>query len=438
MRYLLVDCNNFYVSCERVFEPRLLGKPVVVLSNNDGCVIARSEEAKKLCIEMGTPAFKAETLFHVHGVHVYSSNYALYGDMSRRVMETLRGFAPEVEVYSLDEAFLRLTTVDDTEATEVAHCLRRKVSQWTGIDVSVGIASTKTLAKIANYSVKLLGGDNKVLSFEHMPYPDQFLADTPVERVWGIGPRRARFLRRQGVETALALKRAPGAWVRQHLTVSGLRTAMELRGIPCLPWEEAAPGKKSLTCSRSFGRPITCLWEMEEALACYVTRVAEKLRQQGKVASSMEVFVRGGKYAKRMAHGTRSATLRLSPATDYTPELIALAHRLLARIYEPGKEYRKAGVILNHLCSQGEAQLDLFHARSEAEWQRQSSLMRTMDSLNFRFGQDTIFPGSTGLTRPWRMRQERKSPGYTTRWNELCWVRSDIGSSGGTEPRTLE
>ncbi|MBN1845985.1 MAG: Y-family DNA polymerase, partial [Sedimentisphaerales bacterium] len=277
--YALVDCNNFYVSCERVFAPRWEGQPVVVLSNNDGCVVARSDEAKALGIRMGVPVFQVRDLIEKHGVEVFSSNYTLYADMSRRVMETLAGFAPAMEVYSIDEAFLDLAG-NRADRTEYARQIRRRVRQWVGIPVTIGLGPSKTLAKVANHLAKWSARAQGVLDLTECPYLAEALRRTPVQDVWGVGPQYARRLRQAGIQTAWDLRSAGDAWIRRELGVTGLRTVHELRGIACYDLETSAPPNQGIANSRSFGRPVETLAELQEAVAAYMSRAARKLRRQ--------------------------------------------------------------------------------------------------------------------------------------------------------------
>lgn len=416
----LVDCNNFYVSCERVFDAGLCGRPVVVLSNNDGCVIARSEEAKALGIEMGAPAFRCEEIFGRHGVRVYSSNYALYADMSRRVRETLSRFALEIEAYSIDESFLRLEASSPAGLTDQTRRLRGTVRKWTGIPVSVGIGPTKTLAKLANRRAKRAPVLRGVLSVHPGPALDRLLDDTEVEQVWGIGPARARRLRAQGIVTARQLRDAPEGWVRKHLGVMGQRIAWELGGVPCFPLEPVYPPRKNITCSRSFGRPVTELKELREALAVYVSRAAEKLRAQGSVCGSLEVFIQTSRYKSGAPFYGPSGTATLPVATAFTPSLVKQALSVLHRLYRPGHAYVKAGCTLGGLVPRGTAQLNLFEG--EADGAAQEALMETVDALNRRLGKGAVFLAAAGIARPWQMRRRSVSPAYTTDWDELFTI----------------
>jgi len=415
----LVDCNNFYVSCERVFDPSLWGVPVVVLSNNDGNVIARSNEAKALDIHMGAPWFKCAPLVARHGIRVFSSNYALYGDMSHRVMETLAGCVPAMEVYSIDEAFLYLTGMEHFGLEEYGRFIRARVGGWTGMPVSVGIGPSKTLAKLANRIAKKNPECGGVFNITGHPRMEEILAGIAVEHVWGVGSRYARMLHQHGVHSARDLSRAPDAWVRKKMTVMGLRTAWELRGHPCLEMEEAPPPKKAIVSSRSFGRPVERLDELMEAAAAYTTRAAEKLRRQNSLVSGLTVFLATNRFKPEPQY-SNAATFSLPQPTGYTPHLIRLAHAGLRRIYRTGYRYKKVGIMLFDMVEQGEGQLDLFGGGVDP---RRQALMETVDRLNGRFGKSTVSFAAEGNGRSWHMRREYLSPRYTTSWLELPLVR---------------
>jgi DNA polymerase V len=415
--YLMVDCNNFYASCERVFAPRLEGKPVVVLSNNDGCVIARSSEAKALGVAMGEPAYKREAFFSRSGVHVFSSNYALYGDMSARVMRILTNFAAETEVYSIDECFLLLRGLDTLSLLRTAGEIRRTVRQWTGIPVCVGLARTKTLAKIANRLAKKDGGDG-VRLLEDEEDIDRVLGGLETGDIWGIGRRSARRLGDCGVHTALDLKGRDDDWVRRHLTVTGLRTVLELRQIPCIALEDAPPPARSLVCSRSFGTRIESLESLEEAVSAYVQRAGEKLRRKGLVAGALQVFLE----TNRFQPGPQYAGSRCRALPAPTADTLALhgpALEILRDIHKPGYRYQKAGVILLDLSPIAGRQLSFLEPRAEEKAKR-DALMRVMDRINAVHGRGTLTLAASGLgKKEWHMRQERRSPLYTTSWAEL-------------------
>lgn len=422
MSYLIVDCNNFYVACERAFDAGLLGRPVVVLSNNDGCVISRSAEARAIGIKMGAPAFQWQGVFRQHNVAALSSNYTLYADMSHRVMETLSRFTDDLEVYSIDEAFLEMP-LSPPESLLLAREIRQLVLRWTGIPVSIGVAPTKTLAKLVNHLAKREPARGGVASFETELFPDQILAATAVEDVWGIGHRSGERLRRCGIENALQLCHAPPSWVRRHLTITGLRTQQELGGLSCVPLD-SVPAKKTIACSRSFGRLVWDLSELREAVATFTEASAIKLRQQRSAAGLIQVFLRTDKHRGDLRQRSVSATASLPVASDYTPDLVTAAHRVLESLYAPGYGYLKAGVLLCDLAAESRRQLSLFDAEAgdPMRRERQQRLMAVTDTLNRRFGKRTIFLASSGTQHPWQGRQEHRSPRYTTQWRELLKV----------------
>jgi DNA polymerase V len=358
--FALVDCDNFYASCERVFDATIRNRPVVVLSNNDGCVIARSNEAKALGFKMGDPYFKVREQIERHRVAVFSSNYTLYGDMSSRVMETLRLFSPKVEEYSIDEAFLDFA--DLPAAGHAAHAaeLRRTVGRWTGIPVSVGIGPTKTLAKVANRIAKKRVGTGGVFAITTDAERIAAIEGFPIGEVWGIGRRWAASLARHGIEDARQFADLPDDWIRRKMNVVGLRTAWELRGESCIPLELAPPPRQSITVSRSFGRRLSSCEEIREPLIAYVSRAGEKLRQAKMVAGHLLVFLHNSPHARDQPFYGPSLARRLPHQTSDTAELIRHACPLLARIHRPGLAYVKCGVILAELSPEGQAQAGLF------------------------------------------------------------------------------
>lgn len=413
-RVALVDGNQFYVSCERVFDPSLRGVPVVVLSNNDGCIVAQSPEVKALGIERGSPLYKVMHLVRQHNVRVLSSNYALYGDMSRRVMTTLEHFSPEVEVYSIDEAFVSLTGMRGNLYDYGAR-MRATVTQWTGIPVSVGIAATKTLAKLANRLAKAIPAG--VFDLVDHPEMDRLLEGIRVEQVWGVGFRHSRRLQALGVRNARQLRDLDDQWVRRHMSVVGLRLVHELRGIPCNDLDLDADPKKGILCSRSFGHPVESFEDMREAVATYATRAAEKLRAQGSVASHVMVFVTTNPFRQEQAQYANSATTALTPATADTARLIARSCDMARQLYRPGYLFKKAGVMLLGVSPQADMQYDAFDpAYADSPRQR---LMDACDALNARFGRDTVRFGACGFSQQWQNRRERLSDRYTTSWDEL-------------------
>ena len=418
--FALLDCNNFYVSCERLFRPELEGRPAVVLSNNDGCIIARSNEAKALGIAMGAPYFKNRSLIEKHGVEVFSSNYALYGDLSHRVMSVLQQVEPEVEIYSIDEAFIRLPKGAGSSLTEQALCLRKKIKKDVGIPVSIGIGPTKTLAKVANRIAKKEPGHGGVFDLTAHKDQDHLLDGIPVGDIWGIGRRNAAKLNRQGIITALDLKNGNDEWIRERLTVVGLRTIMELRGISCIPIDHEPAPRKSVVCSRSFRKPVFPLTDLKEAVSSYVSVAAGKLRDEGLVAASLHVFLRTNRHRQDLPQLSDCRMISLPQSTSSTPALIRTALQGLEKIYREGFAYQKAGVMLTELTKTGMRQQNLFHPLPKEN----EALMDALDRINSRWGRNTVQYASSGLTKPWCMSQERKSPSYTTSWNELPVVRA--------------
>ncbi len=418
--FALVDCNNVYASCERVFNPKLEGKPVVVLSNNDGCVVARSNESKALGIGMGVPEFQIRPLLRARQVQVFSSNYALYGDMSQRVMETLEQFSPAVEVYSIDEAFLSLVGFESRNLIEYGRTMRTTVKRWTGIPVSVGIAETKTLAKIANRVAKRNSDTNGVFDLTSCTDRERLLARMNVEDVWGIGPNHARLLKQHGITTALQLLQADDQWIRKHMGIVGVRLILELRGQSCLPLEQCPPPKQGITCSRAFGKPVSTLTEMEEAVSAYTSRAAEKLRGEGLAATVLTVFLMTNEF-KEGPQYSNALTVPLIGATDSTHDLINAAVRGIRQIYREGYQYKKAGVMLTGLVLLSQIQTDLFDQQDRG---RSKRLMSALDAINDRWGDGTLRYAASGMTRAWRTQFHRRSPAYTTHWPDLPLVQA--------------
>lgn len=416
----LVDCNNFYVSCERVFNPALQGKPVAVLSNNDGCLVSRSQEIKDLKIPMGAPGFKYEALIKKHGGALLSSNYALYGDMSARVMEVLSMFSPDVEIYSIDEAFLGLTGFRTRDFEEFGRKIKSTVQKWTGIPVSVGISSTKTLAKIANHHAKKIPAFKGSLCILEEDRIVKALERTPVGEIWGIGRQYDKFLRQQHIETALQLRDAGDKFVDHYMTSVGLKTVLELRGYSCIEMDEAPSAKKSIVNSRSFGKQVSDIAELREAVSNYITRAAEKLRRQKSVAGHLMVFLSTNRF-KEGPQYNNSLSTTLFPPTAYTPELIKIALKLLEELYLPGFEYKKAGVMFADIISEADVPLNFIEACYLDD--KRKELMDIVDKLNRKHGQDTLFFASSGIQKDWQMRRAKLSPRFTTRWSDLPKVK---------------
>ena len=417
--FALVDCNNFYASCERVFDPRLERRPIVVLSNNDGCVIARSNEAKALGIAMGEPAFKKEDVYAKHNVAVFSSNFALYGDMSQRVMRTLAQHSAAMEIYSIDEAFLDCSGLTADGLDRFGSQLRKTVKQWTGIPVSIGLAPTKTLAKVANHIAKRLPDNSGVCVLNKEETIEYCLKKLPVEKLWGVGRKYALFLRSWGINTAWDLRRMPEGWVKDNMTVVGLRLQKELKGEPCIPLENQPQKKKEICTSRSFGTMVTELDELQQAVSMYATRCAEKLRTQNSCTNLVEVFVHTNPFRPDLPQYKNVRFVRLPVASNSTLSIVQAALRGLRSIYRAGYQYKKAGVIVSGLVPSNTIQYNLFHSTDE---DRHMRLMNAMDTVNDREGRDILRVAEQGFDRRWTLRQERLSPCYTTRWADFMTI----------------
>jgi len=414
----LLDCNNFYASCERVFDARLTDKPMVVLSNNDGCVVARSEEAKTIGVTMGSPLFKVWDLLETHNAEILSSNYGLYGDMSSRVMNLLQSFTPQIEIYSIDEAFLNLEPRKNS-LDNLAHTIREKMYKWTGIPVSIGIAETKVLAKIANKRAKKLEPAKGILNLYRSPGTENILKETNVEDVWGIGYRSSLKLKANNILTAWQLREMDNRFARRLLTVVGARIALELRGIKCLPFEQVSTKKHSITCSRSFGQTVNEYRELKKAVLYFLTRACEKLRKSNLAANAVTVFVATDRFRPIPFEYVNSATYGSAYPTDSNQEIQEWTIKTLGKIFRENIEYRKAGIILSGLVPSENLTTRMF---DDAKFERQHKLMKAIDEVNRKFGKDTIRFGSVKNKGAWKMKQTRKSQSYTTNWNELLRV----------------
>ncbi|WP_027177245.1 Y-family DNA polymerase [Maridesulfovibrio hydrothermalis] len=420
--FALIDCNNFYASCERLFRPALKNSPVVVLSNNDGCVIARSQEAKDVGVPMAAPAFKYKDFFLKNNVHVFSSNYALYGDLSQRVASTLYTFTPEMEVYSIDESFLEFPEHKADELLKIGMEIRNKVFKWTGIPVSVGFGPTKTLAKAANRFAKKENRTNGVFSLCKGVDIDELLDKVPVTDVWGIGRRHGKKLIDRQVTTARLFKDLPDLWIKKNMAVTGLHTALELRGTPCFSLEDAPPPKKTISTSRSFGRPVSALPELEESVAAYVSRAAEKLRGQNSLAGGVMVYLTTNRHNTQPQY-SNTATRMFPVATDYTPEIISAAIKGIRSIYKEGYKFKKTKVVLLELSHKYNRQANLLELDDKAGKEKKKSLMKLLDTANKRFGRQTLNYASEGISQLWKMNRNFKSPDYTTNWHELPEIK---------------
>lgn len=414
--YALVDCNNFYASCERVFNPRLEGCPIVVLSNNDGCVVARSNEAKELGIQMGVPFFRIRKTVEENRVWAFSSNYTLYGDMSRRVMNTLASFTPNIEVYSIDECFLDLGRFYRLNVERFAWEIKNTVRQWTGIPVSIGIAPTKTLAKLANRLAKKQAG---VLMLTEASAIEEVLKKTEVGDVWGIGGQYARKLKGFGIHTAWDLRNASDGFAKKHLSVVGLRLVKELRGESCLELEMVASPKKNICTSRGFGRPVTQLGELTEATATYAAKCAYKLRKQKSRAGALTVFVMTNPFGTGPQYHN-SRTVQLPVPSNCDLELTHYATLALGTLFREGYTYKKTGVIVSEITSATSTQLYLL---DPVDREKRERLMATLDYLSGKMGRDIVKVATQGTDKPWALKSEMRSPCYTTNVREVLTVR---------------
>lgn len=419
--FALVDCNNFYASCEKLFRPDLKDTPVVVLSNNDGCVVARSREAKSLGIKMGVPAFQIKAEMQRHGILAFSSNYALYADLSSRVMRTLEEMAPRVEVYSIDEAFLDLTGIESAlSLVEFGQQVRARIGHWIGITVCVGIAPTKTLAKLANHAAKKYPATQGVVDLTNPDRQRRLLALVPVDDVWGVGRRLSKRLNALGITTALDLANASPRAIRDQFSVVLERTVRELNGESCIELEEIPPTKKQIVCSRSFGVKVTHFELLREAVCEYATRATEKLRKEQQQAKVLTVFIRTSPFKDNEPQYSNSASGELLIPSCDTRDFIELANHLLKRIWKDGFRYAKAGVMLSDFYDPGMFQPGLFDDVSTRSNSQQ--LMSVLDTIN-QSGAGKVFFAGQGTKKDWSMKREHLSPAYTTRWDQLPRVK---------------
>lgn len=412
----LMDCNNFYASCERVFNPALNGKPIVVLSNNDGCVIARSNEAKALGIQMGVPAYQIKEVAQKYGVSIFSSNYTLYGDMSSRVMSILSSLAPEIEIYSIDEAFINLDVVPYLQG--IGADIVNKVYKGTGIPVSLGIAPTKTLAKVANKFAKKYPAYNRLCIIDTEEKRIKALQLTDIGDVWGIGRRQSTKLEKQGVKTAYDFTQLSGSWVRKSMTVVGERTWKELRGISCIDMESAPPAKKQICTSRSFGKMVEDIDTMAEAIATHASTCAKKLRKQKSFSVSLMVFIHTNNFREDLPQYWKNTLIKLPVPTSDTLEIVHYALEGLRNIFMQGYQYKKAGVIITEIVTS--AQLGLFDT---VDREKREKLMQVIDKVNGEH-QQLIKLAVQGNGREWKLKQEQLSQRYTTKLSEIIKIKT--------------
>tara|TARA_B100000214_G_C23938388_1_gene614391 strand:+ start:51 stop:1328 length:1278 start_codon:yes stop_codon:yes gene_type:complete len=408
----LIDCNSFYVSCERLFNPKIQKVPVVVLSNNDGCVISRSTEAKRIGIKMGEPYFKVKELVKRNNVQIFSSNYALYGDISRRVMKVLKGFSDKIEIYSIDEAFIDLTHVKNELAEEYGKKIRERVLKWTGIPTSVGISNTKTLSKVANHVAK----KNKAGVVYLKDNIDEVLKNFNISDVWGVGKQLSKLYLKNGIDNALKLKNISNSWVKKSTNVLGAKTVMELRGIPCIQLDTEEAKRKSCCVSRSFGKKVESLEKLKESITTHCLNAAEKIRNDKQTTRSITVFIRTSPFDKNRKYYSNSLTIDLPIATNNSLELVKTAIEALKRIYKYGYFYQKAGVILSKLNEAGEKELNLLTPILEKKSQK---LMKAMDLTNSKYGRNVISVAQAGINNSWKMRREHSSKIDTASFDSL-------------------
>ncbi len=419
----LVDANNFYVSCERVFRPDLIGKPVIVLSNNDGCVVARSKEVKDLGVKMGVPLFQIQQLVNQYQIKLFSSNYSLYADMSARVMSILEEFAPSLEVYSIDEAFLDLTGVCHRDPIAYGHRIKKAVVRATGIPVCVGMGPTKTLTKLANFAAKRWKHTGGVLDLSDPVRREKLMKIVDVGEVWGIGSRTTAKLKQIGINTVWDLASQPSKRIQSQFNIVVARTVLELNGIACLELEEISPNKQQIVCSRSFSRRLTKYKELSAALAEFGSRAAEKLRRQQSITGCITVFIRTNPFNPQEPQYQRSASIKLSAATQDTRTIIANANHLLTEIFKTGYGYQKCGVQLSDIKPETTlGQLELFDFVDNDFPTDNRSLMKVVDQINRRFPK-AISIAATGFDKSWKPKAERVSQRYTTDWRELVCVK---------------
>ena len=413
--FALIDCNNFYCSCERVFQPALEGKPLIVLSNNDGCVIARSNEAKAIGVLMGDVYFKHKDKFQQQGILIRSSNYTLYGDMSHRVMSILSTFSPNAEIYSIDECFLDLSGFAPHGLIEYAHEICRIVKQWTGIPVSVGIGQTKTIAKLANRIAKKNKIFRGVYFIDNATRLDGALESTAVTDIWGIGRRLGKMLNAQGIQTAASFSRLQDGWIRKNMGVTGLRTALELRGTICLSLETHQQDKKSICVSRSFGKDITDYDALHDTVSTFATMAAQKLRKAEMVAGGLSIFIRTNSFQRDQPQYSNGQTIGVMPPTNNTQDIHREAQQILKKIYRPGYQYKKAGILLLDLCRAEDSPQTLFDTANL----RDSKLIESFDVINQKFGAGSIQYGQLKRPRGWYAPQKYRSPHFTTSWADI-------------------
>ena len=416
----LVDCNSFYVSCERLFNPSIIKKPVVVLSSNDGCVISRSTEAKTLGIKMGEPYFKVEKIVRKNEVKVFSSNYSLYGDISRRVMKTLKQFSPQIEIYSIDEAFLNLSSIKDEDLLEYGKKIRKTVLKWTGIPTSIGIATTKTLSKIANHIAKK--EKPGVINLVNSEQTDNFLMKIKISDVWGVGPQLTKLYIKNEISTAYQLKNVPNSWIKKNTNVFGSRTAMELKGISCITLDVYQEKRKNCCVSRSFGKKVTKLEELKESITTHCLNAAEKIRNDNQTAKKITVFIRTSPFQKDENYYAKTKDVDLPLRTNDSIELIKESLNALKLIYKKGYRYQKTGIILSGLKDINIYEKNLFSKFNNEE--KRINLMKAIDYTNIKYGRNALSIAQAGLKKGWNIKRRHASKIDTACFGLLPYVKA--------------
>ena len=416
----LVDCNSFYVSCERLFNPSLIKKPIIVLSSNDGCVISRSTEAKALGIKMGEPYFKVERIVKKNNVKIFSSNYSLYGDISRRVMKTLKQFSPQIEIYSIDEAFLNLSSIKDENLLEYGNKIRSTILKWTGIPTSIGIATTKTLSKVANYLAKK--ERSGVINLINSKQTDKLLTEIKINDVWGVGRQLTKFYIKNGINTAYQLKNISNSWVKKNTNVFGSRTVMELKGVPCISLESHQEKRKNCCVSRSFGKKVTKLEELKESITMHCLNAAEKIRIDDQAAKKITTFIRTSPFQKDKNYYANTKDIDLPIRTNDSIELVKQALIALKCIYKKGYRYQKAGIILSGLKDVNIYKKNLFSTISGEE--NRKRLMKAMDYTNTKYGRNALSIAQAGLKKRWNIKKQYSSKIDTACFELLPAVRT--------------
>ena len=415
----LIDCNSFYVSCETLFNPKLRNKPVVVLSNNDGCIISRSNKARALGIKMGEPYFKEKDIIVKNDVQVFSSNYSLYGDISRRVMKTLKRFNSDIEIYSIDEAFLDLSNFSDDEIEDVGHEIRSVVLKWTGIPTSIGIAKTKTLSKVANHIAKKK--QSGVVSLIGIKNIDPILEKVEINDIWGIGRQLTKFYHQNGIYNAKQLKNKSNTWIKKSSNVLSSRTAMELRGIPCIDLETTSSKRKSCVVSRSFGQRVENFQELKEAIASYSLNASEKIRSESLVTKSITVFIRTSPFQNRYGFYSNSKTIDFPISTNNSIEIVKAAVSILETIFKNGYRYQKAGVMLSHLSDSNNWK-NLFSSERD---EKINNLMKSIDNTNYLYGISTLILASAGVHKKWNSKRQHYSKIDTADFYSLPTIKAN-------------